>query len=130
MIVCDLCGEARDCLQNEIEGKEYEFCSECWSPLAQKLRGKGRAINREIVLLPPPRAARGATKNLGRGASMSDSKLLRDKLLTHLAKERDLMREQPVRQKITIAPAAQTLMLFTLRVHPNKRNTQPASRLD
>jgi hypothetical protein len=56
MIICDLCGEARDCLQKEIEGKEYDICSECWNPLAQKLRGKGRAINREIVLLPPPRA--------------------------------------------------------------------------
>jgi hypothetical protein len=56
MIICDLCGEARDCQQKEIEGKEYDICSECWNPLAQKLMGKGRAINREIVLLPPPRA--------------------------------------------------------------------------
>ncbi len=56
MIICDLCGEGKDCLQKEIEGREYDICSECWNPLAQKLRGKGRAINREIVLLPPPRA--------------------------------------------------------------------------
>jgi hypothetical protein len=56
MIICDLCGVARNCLQKEIEGKEYDICSECWNPLAQKLMGKGRAINREIVLLPPPRA--------------------------------------------------------------------------
>src|SRR5712671_1731378 len=56
MIICDLCGEARDCLQKEIEGKEYDICSECWNPLAQKLKGKGRAISREIVLWPPPRA--------------------------------------------------------------------------
>ncbi len=49
MIICDLCGEARDCLQKEIEGKEYDICSECWNPLAQKLRGKGRAINREVI---------------------------------------------------------------------------------
>jgi hypothetical protein len=56
MIICDFCGEARDCQQREIEGKEYDVCSECWNPLAQKLKGKGRAINREIVLLPPPRA--------------------------------------------------------------------------
>jgi hypothetical protein len=59
MIVCDLCGEARDCLQKEIEGKQYDICSECWNPLAQKLRGKGRAINPEIVLLPPPREVKG-----------------------------------------------------------------------
>jgi len=55
MIICDLCGEAKECLQKEIEGKEYDLCSECWNPLSQKLRGKGRTINREIVLLPPPR---------------------------------------------------------------------------
>ncbi len=55
MIICDLCGKAKECLQKEIEGKEYDLCSECWNPLSQKLRGKGRTINREIVLLPPPR---------------------------------------------------------------------------
>ena len=55
MIICDLCGEAKDCLLKEIEGKGYDICSECWSPLAQKLKGKGRAINRETVFLPPPR---------------------------------------------------------------------------
>jgi ribosome-binding protein aMBF1 (putative translation factor) len=54
MIICDLCGEAKDCLQKEIEGKEYDICSECWRPLEQKLRGKGRA-KKEMVLLPPPR---------------------------------------------------------------------------
>ena len=55
MIICDLCGKARDCLQKEIEGKEYDICSECWNPFAQKLRGKGRVKDREIVFLPPPR---------------------------------------------------------------------------
>ena len=54
MITCDLCGKAKDCLQKEIEGKEYDICSQCWSPLAQKLNGKGRVI-RETVFLPPPR---------------------------------------------------------------------------
>lgn len=53
MITCDLCGEAKDCLQKEIEGKEYDICSECWKPLEQKLRGKGR-LRKEIVFLPPP----------------------------------------------------------------------------
>ena len=55
MITCDLCGEAKDCLQKEIEGKEYDICSECWAPLAEKLKGKGRPRNRETVFLPPPR---------------------------------------------------------------------------
>ena len=52
MIVCDLCGQARECLQKEIDGKEYDICSECWKPLAEKLRGKGRA-KKETVFLPP-----------------------------------------------------------------------------
>ncbi len=64
MMTCDLCGEAKDCLQKEIDGKEYDICSECWNPLAKKLRRKGRAKTREIVdpgwvcgtvFLPPPR---------------------------------------------------------------------------
>jgi hypothetical protein len=54
MITCDLCGEAKDCLQKEIEGKEYDICSECWKPLEQKLRGKGR-VKKEMVFLPPLR---------------------------------------------------------------------------
>ena len=54
MITCDLCGKAKDCLPKEIEGMEYDICSDCWKPLAQKLKGKGRAIDRGTVLLPPP----------------------------------------------------------------------------
>jgi len=53
MITCDLCGEAKECFQKEIEGKEYDICSECWKPLEGKLRGKGR-MKKEIVFLPPP----------------------------------------------------------------------------
>jgi hypothetical protein len=53
MITYDLCGEAKDCLQREIEGKEYDICSGCWKPLEQKLRGKGRT-KKELVFLPPP----------------------------------------------------------------------------
>ncbi len=55
MIICDLCGQARDCLQKEIDSKEYDICSECWNPLAQKLRGKGRVKSRETVFLAAPR---------------------------------------------------------------------------
>ena len=56
MTLCDLCGQSKECLQKEIDGKEYDVCSECWNPLAEKLKGKGRAQkSREIVLLPPPR---------------------------------------------------------------------------
>jgi len=31
VIICDLCGEAKDCLQKEIESKEYDICSQCWN---------------------------------------------------------------------------------------------------
>jgi hypothetical protein len=56
MILCDLCGQSKECLQKEIDSKEYDICSDCWNPLAEKLKGKGRAQkSREIVLLPPPR---------------------------------------------------------------------------
>jgi ribosome-binding protein aMBF1 (putative translation factor) len=54
MITCDLCGEAKDCSQKEIEGKEYDICSECWKPLEQKLRGKGRVKKEMVSLSPPP----------------------------------------------------------------------------
>ena len=54
MIVCDLCGQARVCVQKEIEGKEFDLCLECWRPLEEKLRGKGRVKKeRETIVLPP-----------------------------------------------------------------------------
>jgi hypothetical protein len=53
MIICDLCGHAKDCLQKEIETKEYDICSECWSELSDRLKGKGRASKqRDTVFLP------------------------------------------------------------------------------
>jgi len=55
MIICDLCGRTKICLQKEIEGKEYDICSECWTPFSERLKGKGRLKNRETVFLPPPR---------------------------------------------------------------------------
>lgn len=53
MTLCDLCGKKKNCRPRKIEGKEYDICSECWTPIAKKLKGKGRAI-RETVFLPPP----------------------------------------------------------------------------
>src|SRR6266481_7430753 len=38
MIICDVCGKAKDCLLKEIEGKEYDICSDCWNPFAQKAK--------------------------------------------------------------------------------------------
>jgi hypothetical protein len=42
MVVCDLCGQRKECFQRDIEGKRYDICSDCWSPLAKKLKGKGK----------------------------------------------------------------------------------------
>ena len=54
MIVCDLCGKAKECVQVEIAGKEHDICRECWNPIAEKLAGKGRPVRkRETVYLPP-----------------------------------------------------------------------------
>jgi len=51
---CDLCGEVKECLQKEIDAKEYDICEECWSELQSKLQGKGKPKEtREIILLPP-----------------------------------------------------------------------------
>lgn len=49
MIICDLCGETKDCLQKEIEGKEYDICAECWKPIAYILVGQGK--DRRVVIL-------------------------------------------------------------------------------
>jgi len=53
MNICALCGEAKQCRQREIEGKLYDICSVCWSPLGKKLKGKGKVdTDRAIVFLP------------------------------------------------------------------------------
>jgi hypothetical protein len=53
VILCDLCGQARECLQKEIEGREFDICADCWRPLEEKLKGKGRVRReREMVVLP------------------------------------------------------------------------------
>jgi hypothetical protein len=58
MILCDLCSESKRCRPRAIEGKEYEICSDCWNPLAKKLKGKGRVRKylakreMETILLP------------------------------------------------------------------------------
>ena len=55
MILCDLCGEEKECLPKEIDGREFDLCTDCWRALEEKLRGKGRIKKtREIVFLPPP----------------------------------------------------------------------------
>ena len=66
MILCDLCGQSKQCLPKEIEGREFDICADCWRPLEEKLKGKGRVKKkRETVFLPPrvaqePEAPKGA----------------------------------------------------------------------
>ena len=53
MIICDLCGNAKECTPKEIERKEYDICADCWAAIAEKLRGKGRPKkNSAPVILP------------------------------------------------------------------------------
>jgi hypothetical protein len=54
MILCDLYGQAEECLQKEIDSREFNICADCWQPLEEKLKGIGRLKRkREMVLLPP-----------------------------------------------------------------------------
>ena len=47
--------EISNILQKEIEGKQYDICCECWNPLAERLKGKGRVNTQcETVFLPSP----------------------------------------------------------------------------
>ena len=55
MMICDLCGQQKDCQHREIEEREYDICAQCWNPIAVKLKGKGRPKkDRETVFLPAP----------------------------------------------------------------------------
>jgi hypothetical protein len=52
--VCGLCDQIRECIPREIDGQEYDICSECWDALAEKLRGKGRKPKLEVLITSPP----------------------------------------------------------------------------
>lgn len=49
---CGLCDQVKKCVEKEIEGKLYDICLECWSPLEAKLKRKGRVREIEIPLPP------------------------------------------------------------------------------
>jgi hypothetical protein len=54
VILCDLCDKQKEVSQKEIDGREFDICADCWRPLEEKLRGKGRSKRkRELVFLPP-----------------------------------------------------------------------------
>jgi hypothetical protein len=55
VILCDLCNNQKECFQKEIDGREFDICADCWRPLEEKLRSKGRSKRkREMVFLPAP----------------------------------------------------------------------------
>jgi len=57
MILCDWCGQAKECQQKEIDGREFDICADCWHPIEEKLKGKGRPKKKqEMVFLPPQTA--------------------------------------------------------------------------
>jgi hypothetical protein len=43
----------------EIDHKEHDICRECWSELQTRLKGRGRAKQRESIMLPPPPGGHG-----------------------------------------------------------------------
>ncbi|PYV91936.1 MAG: hypothetical protein DMG05_06015 [Acidobacteria bacterium] len=47
---CDLCNQIRECVQKKIDGKYYDVCVDCWSPLEEKLRGKESSALRSLIL--------------------------------------------------------------------------------
>ncbi|PYV37671.1 MAG: hypothetical protein DMG06_27460 [Acidobacteria bacterium] len=47
---CDLCNQIRECAQKKIDGKYYDICLECWSPLEAKLKGKESSVFRSLIL--------------------------------------------------------------------------------
>ncbi len=52
--MCALCDQVRECIAREIDGQEYNICSECWDALAEKLKGKERRPKHEVLIISPP----------------------------------------------------------------------------
>ncbi len=54
LAICALCGESKESSSREIEGREYDLCTECWEMLSRKLSGKGRKIEQLPTVYIPP----------------------------------------------------------------------------
>jgi hypothetical protein len=39
VILCDWCGGQKECLQKEIDGREFDICGDCWRQIEEKLEG-------------------------------------------------------------------------------------------
>ena len=55
MILCDLCGKTKYCLQKEMRARNMTYALNVGLLWHSRLKGKGRAKNRETVFLPPLR---------------------------------------------------------------------------
>ena len=49
---CDFCDQIKKCVEKEIEGRFYDICPGCWTPLEAKLKRKGRARDKEKIEIP------------------------------------------------------------------------------
>jgi hypothetical protein len=47
---CDLCEQIKECSPKKIDGKYYDICQECWTPLEEKLKGKQASGARSVLL--------------------------------------------------------------------------------
>ena len=43
MLCCELCGEATECVQKQVDGDELNVCDQCWCPPAVVPGGKVEA---------------------------------------------------------------------------------------
>jgi hypothetical protein len=41
LILCDLCGKSKECLQKQIDDKGFDICADCWRPLEEELKEGG-----------------------------------------------------------------------------------------
>ena len=46
VILCDLRGEQKECVQKEIDGREFHICAKCWRPLEETGGDRGAGFVR------------------------------------------------------------------------------------
>ena len=69
MILCDLCGQVKECLHKEIDGKEFDICADCWAPAGTEVEGQG--AGQESAGDGFPAAATGTGARTGRAKTLT-----------------------------------------------------------